>query len=127
MSEHSHAARAVSVSYSGWPVCLPCVRTARGTYRPSRVWNIEESADQCRERPQRGHKRFIGGTILCPRMSRRCNLGLDHRIHDEFVCPRLRRPRPGEGDRVTAASASQLMVAALYVAKDGDVRRRTWS
>ena len=37
--------------------------------------------------PGRGHMRFVGGTILCPRISRRYNLGLDHHIHDEFVCP----------------------------------------
>ncbi len=36
---------------------------------------------------EHGHMRFVGGTIYCPRMERRYNLGLAHRIHSGFVCP----------------------------------------
>jgi hypothetical protein len=36
---------------------------------------------------QYGHRRYVGGTVYCPRMAKRYNLGLDHRIQDEFVCP----------------------------------------
>lgn len=36
---------------------------------------------------QLGHMRFVAGTILCPRMERRYNLGDDHRYGQEFVCP----------------------------------------
>ncbi len=36
---------------------------------------------------QRGHMRFIGGTIYCPRMERRYNLGLGHPYPGAFVCP----------------------------------------
>lgn len=39
------------------------------------------------KRSQRGHKRFIGGVIYCPRREKRVHLGLDHHYGQEFVCP----------------------------------------
>ena len=36
---------------------------------------------------QRGHLRFIGSTIRCPRAEKRINLGIEHRYGQEFVCP----------------------------------------
>jgi hypothetical protein len=36
---------------------------------------------------QRGHKRFIGGVVYCPRRETRQHLGLDHLYGQEFICP----------------------------------------
>lgn len=36
---------------------------------------------------QRGHKRFVGGTVYCPWSERRVQLGLKHKYGDEFLCP----------------------------------------
>jgi hypothetical protein len=38
-------------------------------------------------RPQRGHKWFVGGRVYCPRSQKRHDLGLDHLMYSEFVCP----------------------------------------